>query len=167
MRRARPRAGCTSPSWRPRAGTSTSSGASARRPATKATGNPVRGLSTGTTTTARSSSTAKRFYETIAPHAGIGLKHDAPDRAQFVGESASFSLVRGDPTANVHIAFPATSNETVDAFHAAALEAGYRDHGAPGERAVYHPGYYGAYVLDPDGNNIEVVNHNRSGSRTQ
>ena len=43
----------------------------------------------------------------------------------------------------------------------AALAAGYEDHGAPGERAVYHPGYYGAFVLDPDGHNVEVVNHNR------
>ena len=46
------------------------------------------------------------------------------------------------------------------AFHAAALAAGYEDNGAPGERAVYHPGYYGAFVLDPDGHNVEVVNHN-------
>ena len=51
---------------------------------------------------------------------------------------------------------------TVRAFHAAALAAGYEGHGAPGERAVYHPGYYGAFVLDPDGHNVEVVNHNRS-----
>ncbi len=50
------------------------------------------------------------------------------------------------------------------AFHAAALAAGYEDHGGPGERAVYHPGYYGAFVLDPDGHNVEVVNHNRCGS---
>ena len=41
------------------------------------------------------------------------------------------------------------------------IEAGYRDNGAPGERLVYHPGYYGAFVLDPDGNNVELVNHNR------
>ena len=45
-------------------------------------------------------------------------------------------------------------------FHAAALAAGYEDNGRPGERAVYHPGYYGAFVLDPDGHNVEVVNHN-------
>jgi catechol 2,3-dioxygenase-like lactoylglutathione lyase family enzyme len=64
-------------------------------------------------------------------------------------------------TANVHLAFPADDDATVDAFHAAALEAGYRDNGAPGERPVYHPGYYSAYVLDPDGNNVEVVHHNR------
>jgi catechol 2,3-dioxygenase-like lactoylglutathione lyase family enzyme len=59
------------------------------------------------------------------------------------------------------MAFPAASNGTVEAFHRAAVGAGYRDDGAPGERPVYHPGYYGAYVLDPDGNSIEVVNHNR------
>ena len=54
----------------------------------------------------------------------------------------------------------ADADATVRAFHAAALAAGYEDHGAPGERAVYHPGYYGAFVLDPDGHNVEVVNHN-------
>jgi catechol 2,3-dioxygenase-like lactoylglutathione lyase family enzyme len=104
---------------------------------------------------------AKRFYETIAPHARLRLRHDEPDRAQFVGESGSFSLVAGSPTEEVHLAFPASDNETVDAFHRAAVEAGYRDNGAPGERPVYHAGYYGAYVLDPDGNNVELVNHNR------
>jgi predicted lactoylglutathione lyase len=52
-------------------------------------------------------------------------------------------------------------NETVDAFHRTATEAGYRDNGSPGERPVYREGYYGAYVLDPDGHNVEVVNHNR------
>ena len=61
----------------------------------------------------------------------------------------------------MHLAFPARENATVDAFHRAATEAGYPDHGPPGERPRYHPGYYAAYVLDPDGNNIEVVNHNR------
>jgi catechol 2,3-dioxygenase-like lactoylglutathione lyase family enzyme len=59
------------------------------------------------------------------------------------------------------MAFPADANGTVDAFHAAATAAGYRDNGAPGERPVYHPGYYGTFVLDPDGNNVEVVSHNR------
>jgi catechol 2,3-dioxygenase-like lactoylglutathione lyase family enzyme len=59
------------------------------------------------------------------------------------------------------MAFPAADNATVDEFHRAAIAAGYRDNGPPGERPVYHPGYYGAFVLDPDGNNIELVNHNR------
>jgi catechol 2,3-dioxygenase-like lactoylglutathione lyase family enzyme len=104
---------------------------------------------------------AKRFYETVAPHAGFRLRHDSPEHAQFAGESGSFSLVPGTPTERVHMAFPVSENATVDAFHRAATEAGYRDNGAPAERPVYHAGYYGAFVLDPDGNNVEVVNHNR------
>jgi predicted lactoylglutathione lyase len=64
-------------------------------------------------------------------------------------------------TENVHLAFPAPDRATVDAFHRAALEAGFRDNGAPSERAEYHPGYYGGFVLDPDGNNIEAVFHDR------
>jgi catechol 2,3-dioxygenase-like lactoylglutathione lyase family enzyme len=104
---------------------------------------------------------ARRFYETIAPHAGLRLGADTPERAQFRGSSGSFSLVPGPPTENVHLAFSAGDNATVEAFHAAATKAGYRDNGAPGERPEYHSGYYGAFVFDPDGNNVEVVNHNR------
>ena len=78
----------------------------------------------------------------------------------FKGEGASFSVLRGEPTENVHVAFTAPDSETVDEFHRIALAAGYRDNGAPGERR-YHPGYYGAFVLDPDGNNVEAVCHNR------
>jgi predicted lactoylglutathione lyase len=59
----------------------------------------------------------------------------------------------------VHVAFVARSRAEVDAFHAAAVAAGGRDHGAPGPRPEYHPGYYGAFVLDPDGHNIEAVTH--------
>jgi catechol 2,3-dioxygenase-like lactoylglutathione lyase family enzyme len=104
---------------------------------------------------------AKSFYETIAPYAGLRVGTETPERVQFRGEGGSFSLVRGEPTQHLHWAFPADRNTTVDAFHAAATAAGYRDNGAPGERPVYHEGYYGAFVLDPDGNNVEVVNHNR------
>jgi catechol 2,3-dioxygenase-like lactoylglutathione lyase family enzyme len=103
---------------------------------------------------------AQRFYETIAPYAGFELAN-ARERSHFVGAGGSFTLLEGAPTEHVHLAFPAADDATVDAFHRAATEAGYRDNGAPGERPVYHPGYYGAYVLDPDGNNVEVVNHNR------
>jgi catechol 2,3-dioxygenase-like lactoylglutathione lyase family enzyme len=106
---------------------------------------------------------SRRFYTTVAPYAGLRLAYDAPGRVQFRGEDYSFSLV-GDErllTEHVHLAFAANADATVRAFHAAALAAGYEDHGVPGERAVYHPGYYGAFVLDPDGHNVEVVNHNR------
>lgn len=105
---------------------------------------------------------SKAFYETIAPHAGFRLKTDTPQRAQFTTGNGSFSLVAGDqPTRNLHMAFPSSDNAAVEAFHRAATAAGYHDNGAPGERPEYHPGYYGAFVLDPDGNNIELVNHNR------
>jgi catechol 2,3-dioxygenase-like lactoylglutathione lyase family enzyme len=103
----------------------------------------------------------RRFYTTIAPHAGITLGHDGPDRVQFRMPDASFSFVPGDPTVGLHIAFTAPDDATVEAFHRTALAAGYEDNGAPGERAIYHPGYFGAFVLDPDGTNVEAVNHNR------
>jgi catechol 2,3-dioxygenase-like lactoylglutathione lyase family enzyme len=106
---------------------------------------------------------SKRFYETIAPHAGIALSTEDPGRVQFSGAGYSFSLLDDERprTEHVHLAFTAREDATVRAFHEAALAAGYADNGAPGERAVYHPGYYGAFVLDPDGHNVEVVNHNR------
>ncbi|HEV3378825.1 MAG TPA: VOC family protein [Thermoleophilaceae bacterium] len=104
---------------------------------------------------------AKRFYETIASSAGLRLEHDRPERAQFAGSSGSFSLVLGEPTENVHMAFPTDDDGDVRRFHEAATAAGYQSRGEPGERPQYHPGYYAAYVLDPDGNNVEVVNHHR------
>ena len=104
---------------------------------------------------------AKAFYELIAPYSKFELANESQVRAQFVGSAASFSVVIGPPTLNAHVAFPADDDATVDAFHAAALAAGYRDNGPPGERSHYHPGYYGAFVLDADGNNVEVVSHNR------
>ena len=104
---------------------------------------------------------SRRFYETVAPQTGFALASEGPDRRTFAGADASFSVVSGQPTEHLHMAFTASDNATVDAFHRAATEAGYRDNGPPGERPIYHPGYYGAFVLDPDGNNIEVVSHNR------
>jgi catechol 2,3-dioxygenase-like lactoylglutathione lyase family enzyme len=104
---------------------------------------------------------AGRFYETIAPSAGLTLQHADSERVSFTGTSGSFSLVPGEATENLHMAFPADDDELVQSFHAAATEAGFTSNGEPGERPRYHPGYYAAYVLDPDGNNIEVVNHHR------
>jgi catechol 2,3-dioxygenase-like lactoylglutathione lyase family enzyme len=104
---------------------------------------------------------SERFYETVAPHAGFRLRRESRERAQFAGADGSFSVVLGTPTERLHMAFSASENATVDAFHRTATEAGYTDNSAPGERPVYHAGYYSAFVLDPDGNNIEVVNHNR------
>ena len=65
----------------------------------------------------------------------------------------------GKPGAHTHVAFAAASRAQVDAFHQAALAAGARDNGAPGLRPHYHANYYGAFVLDPDGHNIEAVCH--------
>jgi catechol 2,3-dioxygenase-like lactoylglutathione lyase family enzyme len=67
--------------------------------------------------------------------------------------------VHGIPPGPIHIAFSAETREQVRAFHRAALAAGGRDNGAPGIRAKYHPNYYGAFVFDPDGHNIEAVCH--------
>jgi catechol 2,3-dioxygenase-like lactoylglutathione lyase family enzyme len=105
---------------------------------------------------------SKRFYETAGVHGGFRLGSESATRVQFRGASGSFSVVAGEePTENAHLAFGADNDATVRRFHTALVDAGYRDDGPPGERAVYHPGYYGAYMLDPDGNNIEVVHHNR------
>jgi catechol 2,3-dioxygenase-like lactoylglutathione lyase family enzyme len=64
----------------------------------------------------------------------------------------------GEAHAHVHVAFQAKDRATVDRFHRAVLAAGGRDNGAPGERS-YHPGYYAAFAIDPDGNNVEAVHH--------
>ena len=99
---------------------------------------------------------SKRFYRAVLTALG---------RAQAIAETDDhFSadelwIDRADgASSRVHLAFQARDRGAVDAFHRAALEAGGRDNGGPGERA-YHPGYYGAFVLDPDGNNIEAVHH--------
>ena len=103
----------------------------------------------------------RRFYTLIAPHAGLRIGDEQPDRVQFIADGASFSFVAGEPTEHVHLAFPAPDDATVDAFHRTATAAGHPDNGPPGERPHYHPGYYGAFVLDPAGHNVEVVCHHR------
>ncbi|GGB53716.1 glyoxalase [Tistrella bauzanensis] len=77
---------------------------------------------------------------------------------ELVVSSAESPAARGALTGRHHLAFQARDRATVDAFHRAALAHGGRDNGAPGERS-YYPGYYAAFVLDPDGNNIEAVYH--------
>jgi catechol 2,3-dioxygenase-like lactoylglutathione lyase family enzyme len=104
---------------------------------------------------------AKRFYGTIATPAGLHLSDDTPEQVRFAGSSGALSLVSGEPTENLHIAFETDDDAAVQRFHEGATGAGYASNGPPGERTRYHPGYYAAYVRDPDGNNIEVVNHNR------
>ena len=104
---------------------------------------------------------SRAFYTTVLAPLGHELRWEDPEKR--LAEWGDFSIAQdGKPlTENVHMAFTAVSREQVDAFHRAAVEAGHRDNGAPGVRPVYHEGYYGAFVLDPDGNNVEAVFHNR------
>jgi catechol 2,3-dioxygenase-like lactoylglutathione lyase family enzyme len=106
-------------------------------------------------------SAAKQFYGAVGRHAGFRLNYESADRVQFAGSSGSFSVVSGELTDPFHMAFPTDDNAAVETFHADLVGLGYRDNGAPGERRKYHEGYYGAFVFDPDGHNIELVNHNR------
>jgi len=105
---------------------------------------------------------SKAFYERALAPLGISLIMEVMEAAAGFGSGGKpiFWLEeRRTPVTEVHVAFLAKDRATVDAFHAAGLEAGGKDNGAPGVRATYHPNYYGAYVLDPDGNNVEAVCH--------
>jgi catechol 2,3-dioxygenase-like lactoylglutathione lyase family enzyme len=104
----------------------------------------------------------KAFYASALAPLGITLLLEPAGQAAGFGRDgerfwieAQGRPVQGRP----HVAFAVEDRETVDAFYAAALEAGATDNRAPGVREIYHPNYYGAYVLDPDGHNIEAVCH--------
>ena len=104
---------------------------------------------------------SRRFYEAVFEVLGIPLGGAADDyfwADDLFVSTADSPAAQGQLTGRHHLAFQARDQQMVQAFHAAALANGGRDHGAPGERP-YHPGYYAAFVLDPDGNNIEVVHH--------
>lgn len=106
---------------------------------------------------------SRRFYRAVLAELGRELTWEGDDA--FASDELFVSSARevgADSTAphRVHLAFQAADREAVVRFHQAALAAGGQDHGAPGERP-YHPGYYGAFVLDPDGNNVEAVCHDR------
>ena len=104
---------------------------------------------------------SRRFYDAVFDVLDIPLGGGA--EAHFWYDELFVSVpdspeAAGKLTGRHHLAFQARDRATVDAFHRAGLAAGGRDHGAPGERS-YHPGYYAAFLLDPDGNNIEAVFH--------
>lgn len=104
---------------------------------------------------------SKRFYTAICDVLGVPLGGEGPDFFWFdelFVSSADSRAASGQPTGRMHLAFQATDRATVDRFHTATIAAGGRDNGAPGLRP-YHPAYYAAFVLDPDGNNIEAVHH--------
>ena len=93
------------------------------------------------------------------PVLGHRVREGRVGRVHVEGNDRSFTLVEGTPTENLHLAFPAADEATVDEFHRTAVGAGYRDNGPPGERPEYHAGYHAAFVLDPAGTNVEAVCH--------
>jgi catechol 2,3-dioxygenase-like lactoylglutathione lyase family enzyme len=104
---------------------------------------------------------SKRFYRAVfevlqIPLGGEGDDHIWADELYI--STRESEAAQGALTGRVHLAFQGQSRQTVQRFHDSAIAAGGRDNGAPGER-TYHPGYFAAFVLDPDGNNIEVVYH--------
>jgi catechol 2,3-dioxygenase-like lactoylglutathione lyase family enzyme len=106
---------------------------------------------------------SKAFYaQALAPLGLELLLEPLADVGGFGEGGKPFFWIDGRGTApqtGIHVAFAVGDRPTVEAFHAAALAAGGTDNGGPGVREIYHPDYYGAYVLDPDGNNIEAVCH--------
>jgi catechol 2,3-dioxygenase-like lactoylglutathione lyase family enzyme len=98
---------------------------------------------------------SKRFYAGAVEPLGLGITAEGDG---WFSIDELFVSGDGEPTAALHVAFQSEDRETVERFHTAALAAGGRDNGPPGERE-YHPGYYAAYVLDPDGTNVEAVYH--------
>jgi len=104
---------------------------------------------------------SKAFYiKSLAP-LGITLLMEQGDTVGFGKNNKALFWFgpSNEPAQYVHIAFTAENRAQVDAFYKAAIAAGGRDNGPPGIREVYHPNYYGAFVFDPDGNNIEAVCH--------
>ena len=111
---------------------------------------------------------AKKFYAAALAPLRIGIIMEFPksvtgsaDVAGLGADGKPFFWLAGagKTTPHIHLAFRAENRAQVDAFHKAALAAGAKDNGAPGLRPMYHPNYYGAFVLDADGHNIEAVCH--------
>jgi catechol 2,3-dioxygenase-like lactoylglutathione lyase family enzyme len=111
---------------------------------------------------ARDLATTKRFYRAVLTAIGRGDAIHETDR-HLQCDELWIDAAQGPDSppgaaSHLHLAFQAKDRATVDAFHKAALASGGKDNGAPGERN-YHPGYYAAFAIDPDGNNIEAVFH--------
>ena len=112
---------------------------------------------------------AKEFYTKVLAPLGYVLVMEANEGQTEAGGRAAGFGPKGKPAfwiaedktpaKYLHVAFSAPSREAVDAFYAAAIAAGGTDNGAPGLRTQYHPNYYGAFIMDPDGNNVEAVSH--------
>lgn len=103
---------------------------------------------------------SKQFYDSIVGYLGLETLNRGEENNIRYGEDSSTRLyihTRSEPTKTLHVCFEVASKEIVDKFYESALTNGGRDFGAPGIRKDYSPTYYAAFVLDPDGNNIEVV----------
>jgi catechol 2,3-dioxygenase-like lactoylglutathione lyase family enzyme len=104
---------------------------------------------------------SRTFYTALFDVLGLPLSGEGEDYFwvdELFVSTADSEAAAGKLTGRHHLAFQAKSRAMVEAFHKAGLDAGGKDNGAPGERC-YHPGYYGAFLIDPDGNNIEAVYH--------
>jgi catechol 2,3-dioxygenase-like lactoylglutathione lyase family enzyme len=102
---------------------------------------------------------SRAFYERALQPLGVRVVQTSQGPGFALGDQDFWIMEQEVAAGSVHLAFAAADRETVDAFHAAGLEAGGVDNGRPGLRPHYHSGYYAAYVLDPDGNNVEAVSH--------
>ncbi len=104
---------------------------------------------------------ARRFYDDVLGLFGYRVVYEEAGALAYYADARGldFGIGRRDPVGGAHVAFGAEDRAAVDRFHETALAAGGGDNGAPGIRAQYAPDYYAAYVLDPDGNNIEAVFH--------
>jgi len=104
---------------------------------------------------------SRRFYEQALAPLGYEVVKEFPVAAGFGSKKTGkpeFWVVHREPVhTQVHVAFGCESRDLVGAFHVAAIATGGQDNGPPGVREMYHPDYYGAFVLDPDGNNVEAV----------
>lgn len=108
---------------------------------------------------------SRRFYEAILGVLGVPLGGEGPGffwADELVVSTPHSPASAGKTTGRAHLAFQASDRETVERFHKVGLEAGGTDNGRPGERPQYHPSYYAAFVLDPDGNNVEAVYHGQA-----
>ncbi len=107
---------------------------------------------------------SRAFYAKALAPLGVQVLFDHPTSGIGFGVDGkpAFFVAAREPSGPVHVAFASPDRATVDAFHREALAAGGRDNGQPGLRPQYHAAYYGAFVLDPDGNNIEAVCHERT-----
>jgi lactoylglutathione lyase len=104
---------------------------------------------------------SKRFYQAILKSLDVPMGGEGPGffwADELFISSADSPAAAGKLTGRVHFALQAKDRETVERFHKVGIDAGGTDNGAPGERP-YHPGYFAAFLLDPDGNNVEAVYH--------